>query len=130
MIGAIEEVALLSNPQVLIPLATPKIVELLSGYLPPKNFYCMNPDRPQLLSISPTCYKMPADFLSSNGRVSLVRNFDLAYLPPKPVYWYIAYNYVLPGGYLVGEAFDGDYRFKRWFQSVGGMVGEGFIVQV
>ncbi len=44
MIGAIEEVALLDRPQVLIPLATPKIVDLLAAYLPPKYFYCMNPD--------------------------------------------------------------------------------------
>ena len=130
MIGAIEEVALLSSPQVLIPLATPKIVDFLSDYLPPKYFYCMNPDRPQLLSINPTCYKMPADFLHHGGRVSLTRNFDLAYLPPMAAYWYIAYNYVLPGGYMVGKSFDADDRFCRWLSSVGGMVGEGFIVQV
>ena len=130
MIGAIEEVALLDRPQVLIPLATPKIVDMLAEYLPPRNFYCMNTDRSQLLSIIPTCYKLPADFLSSHGRVSLQPNFDLAYLPPIPSYWYIAREYVLPGGYMVGEMPKSDPRFERWVAAMDGYEGEGLVVQV
>ena len=73
---------------------------------------------------------MPADFLSSHGRVSLQPNFDLAYLPPISIYWYIAREYVLPGGYLVGEMPESNPRFDRWVTSMGGYVGEGLVIQV
>jgi hypothetical protein len=115
----LKETAEYKNPQVLIPLATKNIVDLLLKYFRPRNLICMNTDRQELFEINGGCYRLPADFINPYGRKALVPGaFDLAYLPSSPAYWYLAYNYVRKGGYLVGNAAE-DRRFKNWAKALG-----------
>jgi len=114
------ETAELDNPQVLLPLATQGAVNILLEYFKPRSLICMNRDRKELVAIQSGCYKLPANFLRDDSRVSLIMGaFDLAYLPDlSPVYWYLSYQYVGKGGYLVGNAINKDKRFARWLKAV------------
>jgi len=117
--NAIREIARLKHPQVLVPLATRSAVNFLLRYFVPPNLVCMNTNRQELLSLVNGCYKMPADFLREGGRVSLLSRFDMAYLDSlEPEYWYIAYDYVIKGGYLIGRVKSPDERFERWAKAV------------
>lgn len=118
--NVLKSVAELENPQVLLPLATIGAVDILLNYFNPRDLICYNPNRKQLLEIPDPCYKLPANFLRADSRVSLVEGaVDLAYLDGcHPGYWYIAYNYVVKGGYMVGQESNPDERFERWASAV------------
>jgi hypothetical protein len=107
------------NPQVLVPLANKENTELLLEYFEPRNLICMNINREKLFEINGGCFRLPANFLREGGRRALIPGaFDLAYLPGIPSYWYISYNYVRKGGYLVGGAVASDKRFENWMKAL------------
>lgn len=113
------ETAKFDNPSVLVPLADTSTVNKLIKYFEPRSIVCMNTNRSALLKIPYDCYKMPANFLNENGRVSLNLNaFDLAVVPNIADYWYVSYNYVMKGGYIVGEPAMSDRRFSNWSKAV------------
>lgn len=120
MKSTFKEIAELDNPQVLLPLATRGAVEYLLNYFEQRSLICMNHNRQELLSIPSGCYKMPANFLKSESRVSLIVGaFDLVYLPNQTLqYWYLAYQYVRKGGYIIGKPVGVDKRFEQWVKAV------------
>ena len=110
-----EDVALLNKPQVLLPFATQDVAYFLLDYFEPRSLICYNPYREALNAIDVACFKLCANFLRQNSRLSLVEGaIDLAVLhnlPPE--YWYIAYDYVIKGGLLVGDVANLDRRFEK-----------------
>jgi hypothetical protein len=113
----------------LLPYAIQDVVLFLVGYFKPRSLICYNPYREALDEIDFDCYKLPANFLNSKSRLSLIKGaVDLAVLhnlPPE--YWYIAYDYVIRGGCLVGDVANIDERFIRWGDVVG--YNQGVIVR-
>ena len=125
----LEDVAKLDNPQVLLPLAVQDVVYFLVGYFKPISLICYNPNRETLNQIDVTCYKLAANFLNSKSRLSLIEGaIDLVVLQNlPPEYWYIAYDYVMKGGFLVGDVANSDKRFEKWGDAVG--YNQGVIVR-
>lgn len=117
----LNEVSKLDKPNVLLPLASAGAVDYLLKFFNPRALICYNRKRSELMKIECDCYKLPADFLNADSRVSLIPGaVDLVYLDAlPPTYWYISYNYVIRGGYMVGSVMNPDERFNRWASSVG-----------
>ena len=117
---ALNEIAKLDKPNILLPLADAGAVNYLLKFFKPRALICYNRDRKKLMEIDNGCYKLPADFLRADSRVSLISGaVDLVFLNAlPPSYWYISYNYVVKGGYMVGSVMNPDTRFDRWARAV------------
>ena len=123
----------LKSPQILVPLADQGAVTILVRYVDPKGIVCVNPNREELIGIRcDKCYKLPSNFLYEGGRLSLIKEaFDVVYLSGRcsSEYWYIAKQYVMPGGYMIGLNSNRDARFSRWLSALGARI-EGSAITI